>query len=425
MTLTDSPPDFARRPFEDLSREAAAERDREDPLAPCRELFLLPPDLLYFDGNSLGPLTRAARARVREVMDRQWGDDLVRSWNLHGWIDLPRRVAAKIAPLVGAAADEIAVTDSTSVNLYKAVAAALELRPGRRVVLSETAQFPTDLYMIRGLADLLDGRVELWLAAPEGLAEAISDDVAVVCLSHVRFKDGALLDMAEINRAAHHRGALTVWDVAHSAGALAVDLGESGADFAVGCGYKFLNGGPGAPAFLYAARRHQEAARSPLAGWLGHEDPFAFDLDYRPAPGVDRFLCGTPPILALAALDAALDVFASVDLAAVRRKSVALGDLFLDLVRRRCPEVGIVCPLDGRRRGSQIAVAHPEGYAVVQALAERGVVGDFRPPDVMRFGLAPLYLRYADVWDAAAALAEILETRAWDEPRFREREKVT
>ncbi|HEX9731851.1 MAG TPA: kynureninase [Thermoanaerobaculia bacterium] len=419
MTLTDSPPDVFH-----LSREAAAERDRVDPLASCRDLFLLPADVLYFDGNSLGPLTRAARERVREVTERQWGEDLVRSWNLHGWIDLPRRVAAKIAPLVGAAADEIAVTDSTSVNLFKLLAAALALRPERRVILSETAQFPTDLYMIQGLAELLDGRCEPRLVEPEGLLEALDDDVAAVCLSHVRYKDSTLLDMAAVNRAARGRGALTVWDLSHSAGALAVDLEGCGADFAVGCGYKFLNGGPGAPAFVYVARRHQEAARTPLAGWLGHEDPFLFDLDYRPAPGVERFLCGTPPVIALAALDAALDAFAGVDLAALRAKSVALGDLFLELLRRRCPQVGIACPEDGRRRGSHLALSHPEGYAVVQALVARGVVCDFRPPDVMRFGLAPLYLRYADVWDAAAALADVLETRAWDDPRFRRRGKV-
>lgn len=420
MTLTDTPSDVFR-----LSREAAVERDRDDPLASRRDLFLLPPDALYFDGNSLGPLTHAARERVREAMEREWGEGLVRSWNLHGWIDLPRRVADKIAPLVGAAADEIAVTDSTSVNLFKLLAAALGLRPGRRVILSETAQFPTDVYMAQGLAALLGGRCELRLAEPERLLEALDDDVAVLCLSHVRFKDGSLLDMAAIDRAARDRGVLTVWDLSHSAGAVAVDLAGCGADFAVGCGYKFLSGGPGAPAFVFVARRHQEAARSPLAGWLGHEDPFLFDLDYRPAPGVDRFLCGTPPILALAALDAALDAFAGVDLGAVRAKSVALGDLFLELVRRDCPEMGIASPADGRRRGSHVALTHPRGYAVVRALLERGVICDFRPPDVMRFGLAPLYLRYADVWDAAAALAEVLATRAWDEPRFLQREKVT
>lgn len=372
-------------------------------------------------------MVKAARGRLREVMEREWGDGLIRSWNDHGWIDLPRRVAAKIAPLVGASEAEIAVADSTSVNLFKLLAAALELRPGRRVIVSETAQFPTDLYMARGLAELLARGHELRVAEPEDLEGAIDAEAAVVCLSHVRYKNGDLLDMAQLGRAAHRHGALVLWDLSHSAGALEVDLGGCGADFAVGCGYKFLNGGPGAPAFLYVAERLHAEVSSPLAGWMGHAAPFAFDLDYRPAPGVGRFHCGTPPILSLAALDAALEVFAGVDMAAVRRKSVALGDLFLELVAARCAGlgVGVACPLDGRRRGSQVAFTHSEGYAVVQALIARGVVPDFRAPDVMRFGLTPLYQRYTDVWDAVDVLSRVLATREWDQPRFLRRQKVT
>jgi kynureninase len=295
------------------------------------------------------------------------------------------------------------------------------------VIVSETAQFPTDLYMARGLAELLGVGHEVRLAEPDGLEAAIDGEVAAVCLSHVRFKSGELLDMAEIGRAAQRHGALTVWDLSHSAGALEVDLAGTGADFAVGCGYKFLNGGPGAPAFLYVAERHQAEARSPLAGWMGHDSPFAFDLDYRPAAGVDRFLCGTPPILSLAALDAALEVFAGVDMAEVRRKSVALGDLFLELVAAECAGLGlgVACPLDGRRRGSQVSLSHADGYAVVQALVARGVVPDFRAPNVLRFGLTPLYQRYADVGDAVAVLRRVLETREWDQPRFHRRRKVT
>jgi len=415
-----------------LTREAVAALDRDDPLARLRDLFHLPAGLLYFDGNSLGPLVKATRRLLNEVMDRQWGDDLIRSWERHGWIELPRAVGKKIAPLIGADGDEVVVTDSTSVNLFKLLAVALQLRPGRRVILSETSQFPTDLYMARGLAELLGKEYQVRLVDGEDPEldwghEVRSHQAAVVCLSHVRFKTGALLDMAAITRAAHHGGALVLWDLSHSAGALEVDLGACDVDLAVGCGYKFLNGGPGAPAFLYVARRLHDDARSPLPGWLGHEQPFAFDLEYRPAPGIGRFLCGTPPILSLAALDAAMDLYAGVDLREVRRKSMALGDLFLDLVRQECadPGLGIACPLDACRRGSQVSLRHQEGYAVIQALIARGVVADFRTPDVMRFGLAPLYLRYTDVWDAVGILREVLETRAWDAPRFRQRGVVT
>ena len=417
------------------TRNALAERDRTDPLAPFRDRFYLPEGLFYFDGNSLGPLPRTVRERVAKVVEQEWGEDLIRSWNTHDWIDLPRTVAAKIAPLVGAEADEVAVTDSTSVNLFKVLAAALELRPGRRVILSEREQFPTDLYMAQGLAGLLAKGHDPRLVPAGSIGktlEEIGDEVAVVCLSHVQFKHGHLLDMAAITRAAHERGALAIWDLSHSGGALPVELDAAGADFAVGCGYKFLNGGPGAPAYVYVARRHHAAARSPLAGWFGHAAPFAFDLDYRPAPGVGRFLCGTPPILSLAALDAALDAFADVDLDAVRRKSIELGNLFLELVEARCGEelgdtngLTIACPRDGERRGSQVSLAHPEGYAIVQALLDRGVIPDFRAPNVLRFGLTPLYLRYVDVWDAVEILAEILRERSFDDPRYRERRKVT
>ncbi|MCP4656720.1 MAG: kynureninase [bacterium] len=411
-----------------MTREAVAALDRDDPLARYRDLFHLPAGLIYFDGNSLGPLVKSSRRRLYDVMERQWGDDLIRSWEHHGWIDLPREVGSKTARLIGADDDEVVVTDSTSVNLFKLLAVALQLRPGRRVILSETSQFPTDLYMARGVAELFGKQYQVQLVDSEDPEldwghEVPDHEVAVVCLSHVGFKTGALLDMAAITRAAHDGGALVLWDLSHSAGALEIDLGACGVDLAVGCGYKFLNGGPGAPAFLYVARRLQDDARSPLPGWLGHEQPFAFDLEYRPAPGIGRFLCGTPPILSLAALDAAMDLYADVDLGEVRRKSMALGDLFLDLVRRECADSGlaIACPLDAKRRGSQVSLRHEEGYAVVQALIARGVVADFRTPDVLRFGLAPLYLRYTDIWDAVEILREVLETRAWDEPRYRQR----
>ncbi len=410
---------------ETITRAAVAELDREDPLAPLRHWFELPPGVRYFDGNSLGPVSRSGRRRAVEVLEKQWGGDLIRSWNLHGWVDLPRRLGARIARLIGAEPDEVVVADSTSVNLFKLLAAALELKSGRRVIVSESSQFPTDLYMAQGLETHSGARLRL--AKPGELLSAIDAEVAVVCLSHVDFKTGELRDLAGLTRAAHRRGALILWDLSHSAGAMEIDLDADGVDLAVGCTYKFLNGGPGAPAYLFVARRHQARARSPLQGWFGHRDPFAFDAVYRPAEGIDRFQCGTPPILALAALDGALDVFEGVDLGAVRRKSLRLGELFLDLVRQECAGLGIepAGPAESERRGSHVALRHGEGFRVVQALAERGVVGDFRAPDVMRFGLAPLYLRFVDVWHAVQALREVLENRSWDDARFERRDVVT
>ena len=318
------------------------------------------------------------------------------------------------------------IADSTSVNLFKLLSAALDLRPSRSVIVSESSQFPTDLYMAQGLAAMRQGPSRLRLVEPRDLVSAIDSDVAVVCLSHVDFKSGERRDMAEVTRAAHRQGALVLWDLSHSAGAMEIDLEGCGVDLAVGCTYKFLGGGPGAPAYLFVARRHQGEARSPLWGWFGHRDPFAFETDYQPGAGIDRFQCGTPPILSLAALDGALDVFDRVDLGAVRRKSLALGDLFLDLVRQECVGLGLVsaCP-EGERRGSHVALRHEAGYKIIQALIERGVIGDFRAPDVLRFGLGPFYLRFVDVWHAVAALREVLESRAWDDPRFDRQGAVT
>lgn len=407
--------------------------DADDPLAPMRDRFHLPESLLYFDGNSLGPLPHGARERLHRTIDQQWGDDLVSSWNEHDWIGLPRAVGAKVAPLIGAEADEVVVCDSVSVNLFKLLAAALRLRPGRRTVLCQADHFPTDLYIAQGLVELLGGDVELRTAPVDGLAEGLADaldeSVAVVSLGHVDFRSGRLLDMAALTAAVHDHGALVLWDLSHSAGALPVELGACGADLAVGCGYKFLNGGPGAPSFLYVARRHQEQARNPLAGWLGHRNPFAFSADYEPAPGVDRFVCGTPPILALSALDAALELWQDVDLELVRRKSKMLGDLFLALVVDRCaPWMGpleLACDTDADARGSQVCLRHPQGHAIVRALIEKGVVGDFRAPDILRFGLCPLYLRHVDAWDAVAILREVLETGLYRHERFQQRQKVT
>jgi kynureninase len=410
-----------------LTREDCRALDAADPLAEKRNAFALREDVIYLDGNSLGALPSATPARIAAVIEREWGSDLITSWNKHGWIDLPRRVGDKIARLIGAAPGEVMVADSTSINLFKALAAALALNPGRRVILSERDNFPTDLYIAQGLVELLGRQHELRLVAADALAGAIDDETAILLLSHINYRTGAVHDMAALTAAAHAREALAIWDVAHSAGALAVDLGAVKADFAVGCGYKFLNGGPGAPAFVFAAKRHQDSAQQPLSGWLGHAAPFAFESDYRPAPGIDRFICGTPPILSLAALEVGVDLALSVDTALVRAKAMALTDLFVRAVEQQCEGFGraLISPREATRRGSQVSFTHPQAYPVMQALIARGVIGDVRAPDILRFGFAPLYLRFVDAWDAADALREVLATRAWDQPQFHRRAAVT
>ena len=410
-----------------MSRDACAALDDADPLAAARDRFLLPDGVIYLDGNSLGPLPRATVARVERTLREEWGNGLIRSWNAAGWIDLPTRVGDKIGRLVGAAPGQVAVADSTSVNAFKALAAALRLRPGRRVILSERANFPTDLYVAEGLRDLLDGGAELRLVEREAAASAVGDDVAVVMLTHVDYRSGHMLDLEAVTRAAHDAGALMLWDLAHSAGAVPVDLDGSGADLAIGCGYKYLNGGPGAPAFLYVAHRLIAEFRQPLTGWLGHAAPFAFEPGYRPAPDIRRALCGTPPVLAMAALEAGVEELLAVDRAALRRKSLSLTGLFRRLVAERCGGLGLepFGPADPQACGSQVSLRHPQGYAVMQALIGRGVIGDFRAPDILRFGFAPLYVGHRDVWDAVEALRDVLATAAWDRPEFHRRAAVT
>lgn len=409
-----------------LTRAACEALDREDPLASRRALFDLPQGVLYLDGNSLGVLPRNVPGRLEQAVRQEWGRDLIRSWNTAGWIDLPTRVGARIAPLIGAGADEVICADSTSVNIFKLAAGALALRPDRKVILSEPGNFPTDLYVLEGLAGLA-GEVELRLAAAEDLPQALTEDVAVMLLTHVHYKSGRLHDMADLTARAHEVGALALWDLSHSCGALPVDLAGAGADLAVGCGYKYLNGGPGAPAFAYVARRHQAGFRSPLSGWMGHARPFDFIDAYEPGPGMARALCGTPSVLGMTALEAALEAFDGLDMNEVRAKSMALGDLFLDLVEQRCGGHGfaVACPRDARQRGSQVGLAHPEGYAIMQALIARGVIGDFRAPDILRFGFTPLYVGYADVWDAVEILAQVMASGEWREPRFQEKAAVT
>jgi len=388
--------------------------DAADPMAAFRPRFTLPKGVIYLDGNSLGPTPAATRGRIDEAVAREWGEGLIRSWNDEDWIGAPARVGAKIASLIGAAPSEVVVADSTSVNLFKLLSAALGARTDRKVILTEAGNFPTDLYVAQGLADLLPG-VEARAVASEAVETAIDETVAVVMLTHVHYKTAARRDMAAITTAAHRAGALILWDLSHSAGAIEVDLGACDADLAVGCGYKFLNGGPGAPAFLYVARRLQDELRSPLTGWMGHAAPFDFVDDFRPATGIERFLCGTPPILGLIALEVGIDLALEADMASVAAKSASLWDLFAAEVEARLAGQGfsLITPSDPAARGSHIAFTHPQAYGVVQALIARGVIGDFRDPDVMRFGITPLYLGFEDVWRAVATLAEIMETEAW------------
>jgi len=422
-----------------VTRDEALALDAADPLAVHRQAFALPPGVIYLDGNSLGALPRATPARLREVVEREWGAGLIRSWNDAHWIEYPRRVGAKVARLIGAQADQVICVDSTSVNLYKVLAAALRLvrgRPqvstrGRRIVLSERGNFPTDLYVAQGLLRQLDDAFELKRVGFDEVAGAIDPTVAVVLLTQVNYRTGAMHDLAALSARARAAGALTIWDLSHSAGAMPVELDAAGADFAVGCGYKYLNGGPGAPAFVYVAQRHLAALADdryaqPLAGWLGHRAPFEFDPDYVPAPSIDRFAAGTPSILALAALDSGVDTVLAAGLAALRAKSVALTEAFIACVEEQCGDaVGLTSPREAAARGSQVCFAHPQAHAVMQALIERGVIGDFRAPDVLRFGFAPLYVRHVDVVDAAAALAEVLRSGGWRAARFQKAGHVT
>ncbi|MXW72243.1 MAG: kynureninase [Acidobacteria bacterium] len=411
-----------------LRREDVLERDRNDPLASFRDRFELPEGVIYLDGNSLGPASAGMRTRIGSLLADEWGRDLVASWNLHGWFRLPERVGARIAPLLGAAEDEVIAADSVSLNLFKLLAALLR-RPGsRRLVLAEDTNFPTDLYMAEGLVDLLrESGAELRVVPPDDFESALGPEVAVATLTQVDFRTGRKHDLRRLTAVARDAGIPIVWDLSHSAGAFPLHLNEDGVEFAVGCGYKYLNGGPGAPGFLYVARHLQQSLDTPLSGWMGHRSPFEFETRYRPAAGMRRFLSGTPGVLSMVALEEGLRTFEGVDLAALQAKSEALGDLLLRLTGERLGEFGVeaASPRHARERGSQVSLRHPDGYPVMQGLIARGVVGDFREPDLLRFGFAPLYVRYADVWDAVEALREVLASGEYEQPRFRRRNPVT
>jgi kynureninase len=404
------------------SRSAAGRLDEADPLAFARERFALPERLVYLDGNSLGALPRGVGDRLRHVVEHEWGHDLIGSWNTAGWMDLPARVGARIARLVGARADEVVAGDSTSVNLFKLLVAAARLRPGRRVIVTEPSTFPTDGYIAASVARTL-GLDLRWCDPLDPLA-SVGEDTAVLALTHVDFRTGRMYDMAEVTAGAHDAGALMLWDLCHSAGAVPVDLGGVGADLAVGCSYKYLNAGPGAPAYCFVAAALQDRVDQPLTGWMGHAAPFEMARDYVPAPGIARMRSGSPPILGLAALDAALDAFDGVAMGDLRAKSLSLTSLFIDLVGEH-PDLEVVTPRQPDARGSQVSLRHAEAYGLVQALIARGVVGDFRTPDIARFGFAPLYLRHVDVWDAAQALLQVLETGEYADPAYAVRAPVT
>jgi kynureninase len=408
-----------------MDRGTCVAADLADPLAAARTHFALPEGLIYLDGNSLGALQPVVADRLRDVVEHEWGAGLIRSWNDAGWIELPRRIAGHLAPLVGADRTELAVTDSTSANLFKALAAARRLRPDRRVLLTDDANFPTDVYVARGLA-ALTGDLEVRVVRTDEVARHLDAEVAVLTLTHVDYRTGRLHDPVDLTAAAHAVGAVTVWDLSHSAGALDVDLHRWDADLAVGCTYKYLNGGPGSPAYLYVAERWHDVIGTPVQGWFGHAQPFAFSLGYQPARGAERFHDGTPPVLSMAALESALQVWEGIDRAALAAKASALTGRFIDLVDEYGDDtVQVVTPRDPARRGAHVSLRHEHADALMQALIARGVIGDHRPPDLVRFGFAPLYVRHVDVWDAVEQLCDVLATRAWDRPEHHARRTVT
>ena len=406
--------------------------DEQDPLAPLRQQFALPEGVIYLDGNSLGARPVAALERARQVIEQEWGDGLIRSWNSAGWRDLSQRLGDRLAPLIGAGSGEVVITDTTTINLFKVLSAALRVQaeraPERRVIVSESSNFPSDLYIAEGLTQMLEQGYSLRLVdSPEQLPAAIDQDVAVVMLTHVNYKTGYMHDMQAVTGLIHEAGALSLWDLAHSAGAVPVELNRSGADYAIGCTYKYLNGGPGSQAVAWVAPALCNLVTQPLSGWFGHARQFDMATQYEPASGIARYLCGTQPITSLAMVECGLEVFEQTDMQSLRRKSLALTDLFIELVEQRCAghDLKLVTPRDHAKRGSHVSFEHPEGYAVIQALIARGVIGDYREPRIMRFGFTPLYTRFSEVWEAVQILGEILDEKTWAQAQFQVRHSVT
>ncbi|MEM8726525.1 MAG: kynureninase [Pseudomonadota bacterium] len=403
--------------------ERARELDAADPLARYRERFALPAGVIYLDGNSLGALPKATPAAMQRAVEQEWGEGLIRSWNDADWFEMGSRVGAKIAPLIGAQPHEVIACDTVSVNLFKLISAALAMRPGRKVVLSEPGNFPTDIYMIEGLERR--GLAKQRLAPRDRIRDALDGDVALLMLTHAHYKTGDLFDMPELTKATHEAGALALWDLSHSTGALPVDLNTCGADFATGCGYKYLCGGPGAPAFAYVAERHHAGLRQPLTGWFGHARPFAFVDEYEAAPGIEQLQCGTSPILGLTALEVGVDLIAEIGVKRLHAKSQGLSEFFLECLADRGLELDCISPADSAERGSQLSFRHADAYAICQALIARGVIGDFRDPDVLRLGFAPAYLSFEDIAEAVRHLAEVLESSEWQRAEFSQRAAVT
>jgi kynureninase len=403
-----------------ISRATLESLDRNDPLRSFRDKFALPKGLIYLDGNSLGALPSASVDRIRNLVEVEWGRDLIGSWNKNGWMDLQFRIGEKIGRLIGALPGETIVADSTSVNLFKTLGAALRLNSNRRIILTERGNFPTDIYIAQGLADFLGGQHELRLVESDQIESAIGSDVAVLMLTHVNYRSGRMWDMSRVTTLARAAGVVTIWDLSHSAGAVPVDLGHAFADFAVGCGYKYLNGGPGAPAFLYAAKRHFERLAMPLTGWLGHAAPFAFETDFRPANGIARARVGTPPILSLVPLEVGVEIVLEATIAQLRAKSVLQTDLLMRLIAQELHPLGVesVSPADAASRGSQVSLRLPHAWPISQALTARGIIGDFRAPETLRLGIAPLYVGFSELWDTVAAIKDIMISGSWNQPQF-------
>jgi len=401
--------------------------DRKDLLAHLRKAFYLPKGKINMDGNSLGSLPKSTKKRLQEVVQKEWGDGMIGSWSKAGWFESPIRVGNKIAPLIGANKGEVIVADTTSVNIYKALCAAISLNKGRKIMLSEKGNFPTDLYMMQGIANFSDERLINKVVDPSAILEELTEEVAVLILTQVHYKTAAIKDMKRITQKAHEKGILVVWDLSHSVGSIEVALNDCQVDFAVGCGYKFLNGGPGAPAFMYVAKRHQQKALSILSGWMGHQDPFAFTDEYTPSSDIARFRCGTPGILGMAALENGVDLFTQTDISSLRKKALALSHLFMNLMAQECSDFGftLASPTMDEQRAGHVAYSHEEGHGIYQAIKKEGVISDFRTPDILRFGITPMYLRFQDIFKVVNVIKRVMETRAWDRAEYKVRAAIT
>ena len=412
-----------------LTREDFIKLDTLDPIKKVREEFALPKDIIYFDGNSLGPLPKNTIKSLDSVIQREWGDGLVRSWNDENWINLPRNLGNQIAPLIGAKEGEVIVVDSTSVNLFKVLSSALLLNKNRKVIVSESGNFPSDLYILEGVNNMFGESYERCLMdeGDEEIEKYIDSSTAVVVLSHINYKTGRITDIKKITTFAHEKGALVVWDISHSVGVLPMNLHDLGVDFAVGCTYKHLNGGPGAPGFLFVHSSLIEKVSQPLTGWLGHIKPFDFEVEYKPANDINKFICGTPPIIAYKAIESGLEIFKDLSIIEIREKSTKLSEMFIQLMKQECTEFGftLFSPKNSEHRGSQISFLHENAYSIIQALISHGIIGDYREPNVMRFGISPLYMRFEDVWNAITCLREIMQTGEWQSEKFKNKNYVT